>query len=446
MLLPSRRWAHAHILPEKTTTNLVQYHVIIIPGNPGISSFYLPFAAQLHQRLNGQVSVRAMNLAGFTASDHLVTVTHGGASHGDTSGPAASHSHVVERPLEYSLQEQCAYLTEYLQTLRLQLECADELARGVPQPKNAALDLNFLLSSQIRAASSVLPRRQHRFILVPHSIGCYLTLATMTAIDIINAQSPPLTGNAIDVLQRYYTPSAATATSTPTPQLPLPRVDISHSFLLFPFIRMDLSTLEYYALKLLLSPVLTLFGPVFKRMLPWLLAKLPLSAWRVLLRLAAKITASHAVLAVMDTYTNPHLVANALHFAKTEFEDVRHSAPAGATAAQRVGYFDHTSVARHRTRLTLWYAGASYDMWGPLTQRSSLLNEIPGLDARVEPTALHAWCAYEDQSTQMAKHLVHDIERLRLRWMVEGADLSGTLASGSEKTSASATTLVPSRL
>jgi pimeloyl-ACP methyl ester carboxylesterase len=397
ILLPSGRWGQSHVLRECTAVNAVQYHVVLCPGNPGIGTFYLPFAERLHALLGGQVSVRAVNLAGFVAEEHRTIVTHQAAC---APGARHAHSHVVERPVVYTLKEQCAFLHEYLRALHLQLLCADELARGVAQPPNDfRLDLRSILSPHIRPASSTLPRRQHRFILVCHSIGAYIGLEAMSLAERARSCSMEDT-NAVDLLLPYLTGK---------PDTVLPPVTIAHSFLLFPFIRMDLGFLHYWSFR-----TMFLFRPLLKLMVrAW--SFLPLSILRLLLRLAMRITSEHAVRAVYDTYTNVHVADAAVFLGQSEFQDVLRSGPPSEKTS-----FDNNFLAKHAKDVTLYYAGAEHDIWGPLKQMQDLKDAIPGLDARMEPTATHAWCAYLDQSATMARHVAKDIEQLRMKWMIEG--------------------------
>lgn len=402
--LPSHRVARGFVRSESTSSNLVQDHVIICPGNPGIAAFYLPFAEQLHARLGGAVSVRVVSLPGFSAEDHTAT----------TNGKVGS---VVERPVAYTLQEQCDFLHEYLRSLHLQLQCADELSRGVspPSPKEVGVDVSQLLSPHIRPAASSMPRRQHRFILVCHSIGSYIGLAALDRAErAARATAPfgdglvsPRQPTCLNLLVPYFQGKMTTDTS-------LPPVEITHACLLFPFIRMDLSHVSYWSLRFLLAvrPLVRIFVR--------LLALLPLSVWRLALRMVARITAEHAVRGVYDTYTNAHTANAALVLAVAEFEDVRSPAPKGTTAAvaKKINAFDPAILSAHREKLTLYYAGAESDLWAPLHQMRDFLRDVPGLDARIEPTAVHAWCAYEDQTRTMVRRVAQNIEQLQVKRLI----------------------------
>ena len=54
---------HTEMITYETKSNL---RIIIIPGNPGIASFYSEFANQIIQRTNGNCSIYIISYAGFT--------------------------------------------------------------------------------------------------------------------------------------------------------------------------------------------------------------------------------------------------------------------------------------------------------------------------------------------------------------------------------------------
>lgn len=402
------------------------------PGNPGVASFYEPFATALHSRLQGSMSVRCVNLAGFapvrapadaasTAGAVAPATTTAACAHGCAHGHSHGHSHshrsACDPPAErlHSLQEQCNYLHEYLRALQLQLQCADELARSASTPPAAcsvAAQAAQLLSPHLRPGSSTLPPtptpRQHRFVLVCHSIGAYLGLATLTRARWEQRRwagrplEPQLPGTALDDLAAYLSSPAA------QPSLPQrrPPVQISHAFLLFPFVRMDLGWLQFHATRTVLA----------WRWLPRLMARLgrlvPVALYRLVLRLAMRITSEHAVRAVVALARSRALIEQSSFFAHTEFRDVLPPSPAastpitapsgpvdpakaalipggGGSTSGAVATFDNSFLGAHVSSTTLYYAGKEHDCWGPQSQMRDFQQQIPGLDARLVPSVTH---------------------------------------------------------
>ena len=366
ILLPTGEFVEGRVWRESTNMNLIQYHIIIVPGNPGIGTFYIPFGEKLYHHMNGQMSVRTITLGGFTKEEHFRHVKH--VSHGDNSGSCGGHSHghthTIECPKEYTLQEECQFLQEYLRALNLQLQLGDQLSREGRITRNETkvgeIDLAQLVSPHIQPASSTLPKREHRFILMCHSIGSYIGLQAMTLTDESNGDLTRTNDRVapFDVILPYLTGKST----------PLPPVRIAHAFLLFPFIRMDLSFFHYWSIRLALAmrPILRLLLRLFRL--------LPISLWRLILRFSMRITADHAVRAIYDTYTNLDIANAAAALGSSEFTEVKRAHPTMKSLTtqlskdDRHNFFDPTFLARHVKRVTMYYAGREHDIWGPLEQ------------------------------------------------------------------------------
>lgn len=435
--------------------------MVILPGNPGVSEFYITFARRLYERLGGTMSVRMINLAGFVPEDHYTLVRHG------------SHIHKVEASKQYSLKQQCAFVKEYLQALTLQLHATDELARGVVPNIDikgvGAVDdaeskrdtIRRLLSKHIPSPSSTLGRRQHRFILACHSIGAYIGLETMRlANNTMSCFEDSTTINAVDLILPYLQGTLASSSTSTSPSslssLSLPSIHISHSFLIFPFIRMDLHFVHYWLFKCFIA-----LPRIFLRILIRMIGYIPMRMWKILLKLVANITSEHSVKVIYETFTNHHIAEEGLYLAVTEFQDVKRpaamiKAPSPSASASTVvsskkavtpsssssissvksnDAFDLTFLSQHIPRVTLYYAGLEPDMWGPKSQMDDFHRLLPDLDLRYEPRTNHAWCAYVDQSLIMAENIAKDIETLRVRWMVEGDERKTTSSPSSSSSS-----------
>jgi pimeloyl-ACP methyl ester carboxylesterase len=350
-------------LPSSSASGAIQYHIIIVPGNPGTAELYAPFALGMHRLLRGRVAVRAVALAGFDPHP--------------TSAAAAQEGERL-----YSLQEQCEYLHQYLTVLHAQLRREDEAvasACGTPSSHSIA-QWNAARAS----GSHSPPQREHRFILACHSIGAHIGIAAMASAAAEQRAHAARTAEATAA----GSPSALHSSSHPVPHR------ISHSYMLFPFIRMDLTPPHLRLVSFLLRLRFLGVAGLIARML----ALVPLAVIRAVLRWMMSITSEHAVLAIASTFSSMRLANQSAHLGADEMVHVR-----------RPGDVAHLALLeQHKQRMTLYYAPD--DVWAPRSQMHALQVAVPGLDARFVPDASHAWCAFRGQSEMMARLIARQID------------------------------------
>ena len=476
LLLPGRRWAQSLVLPASSAaaSSDVQTHIIVIPGNPGVASFYLTFAERLHASLGGRCSVRALNLAGFVPGQASRTV-HQCNGH--------DHIHEIPAPL-YSLADQCEFLTLFLTALHLQLLAADESSEGdaknpsdprVPPAKVVRGILSPIIVASAAASAAAAscpprppPRRQHRFILVAHSIGSYIALAAMRRAKLDQAAWDKRNGSASSAAVAISDASASapgaawspalaalgswlvtspTLSDWSTPLLPrsVPALSISHSFLVAPFVRMDLSWLEFRAIRWMLAQQSWLPG-----LIAGLLRLLPFALFRVLLRWGGGITMPAAVHACREMFTNSELVRQFAWLGHTEFQFVL---PAQAAKAKPGTVFDPAILGEHRERLSMLYAGRGRDIWGPPRQMFEFQALVPQLRATCVPSISHAWCAVSEEVDCVVREVTKQMLEMKMMEQSHGGDVSAAasnskliVAAAPAPTQALSNQLIASRL
>jgi len=375
-------WTESALLPPSPSSSSSHVEIIIIPGNPGLASFYLPFAYALHHFLQFRYSIRCIHLGGFQFSHSFATMIQLNRFYADTMSKIEKNKNKEKKEKleairrrnyagKWTLQEQCEYLDELLS----------------------------IVSHDFHQNSA-------SFILIPHSIGSYCSLHT---------------------LQKNLNSSSS-----------FTNYSISHCFLLFPFIRFDLSSLHFFFFRFLF-----LLRP-FLPLLFFSLRLFPLSLLRFLIFLFSPLRHTYSVESFLSLIQHREMIQTFYELGANEFKILQkekkewekekrlgESEERAQIKALAVGIEESDRDEKQQNEgknkneiplltplqklrrvapyISLYYSRI-HDIWAPLSQYSSFQKSVPGLKMTILDDITHAFVAHLEQSRKVAERIAKEIE------------------------------------
>jgi hypothetical protein len=176
-------WSESYYFKPRSTNFTVYREIVIIPGNPGVASFYVPFATALFELLNSSpndataTAIRIIHYAGYYSNPQSpVPALNYASNMNNRANNNFSKKTLFGQIRLYSLNDQIIHLNSVLTQIHIQN--SKQISKDTPM----------------------------HYCLVGHSIGCYLALKIM--------------------------------------QIPNRTYNIQHITLLYPFIRYDVDFLH----------------------------------------------------------------------------------------------------------------------------------------------------------------------------------------------------------